>query len=57
MQHPIRCAAHRVLSFSLVAQGACALNGAMHALPIRIFLPEKPFNYSFLSLFGCILAI
>lgn len=41
MQHPMHCAAHRVLSFSLVAQGACALNGAMHALPIRIFLPRK----------------
>lgn len=41
MQHPMHCAAHRVLSFCLVAQGACALNGAMHALPIRIFLPRK----------------
>ena len=27
--------------FFLVAQGACALNGAMHALSIRIFLPRK----------------
>ena len=37
----MHCAAHRVLSFCFVAQGACALNGAMHALSIRIFYPGK----------------
>ena len=58
MQHLMRRAVHRVLSFCLVAHWrVCPEWGNARTLYTHFFTPGKPFNYSFLSLFGCILAI